>query len=206
MKILLVSAGSRKNGATERALREAEARFIQLGAECTKIWIGDSEIHPCNGCGACKVRGDCIRQDDAKMLESMIPAHDGYMFFTPVHYGGASGVMKSALGRIFTSRRSDLEYKAGAAVAISRRGGNVTALEELTRFFSFASMICVNGNYPGIIHGTEENEAEMDGEGLQTVRSIADNMVWILRCIEHGRRCGIEHPIQEKKIKTSYIR
>ena len=206
MKILLISAGTKKDGATERAVTEAEKALKNAGALCQKFNLFSHAIASCNGCGKCIESGRCIRDDEVLKLCDIAGDFDGFIFFSPVHYGGASGNLKSAMGRLFYSRKKVLEYKPAAAVAVSRRGGNVTALEEMTRFFSFASMPCVSGNYPGTVHGTSSCEAEKDEEGLQTVRSIAENMVWLIRCIECAKDIGLYHPIPEDKIKTSYIR
>lgn len=206
MKILLISAGTHIHGATERAALEAERTIRQAGETCETFRLYTESTAACNGCGACKKSGSCIHADSAQRLADAVEDFDGYIFFSPVHYGGATGALKTAMGRLFFSRHSVLEYKPAAAVAVSRRGGNVTAVEEMTRFFSFASMPCVFGNYPAIIHGTGYAEAERDLEGLQTVRSVAENMVWLIRCIEAGRSMGIRHPTPEKKIKTDYIR
>ena len=114
--------------------------------------------------------------------------------------------MKAALGRVFISKRSELEYKPASVVAVSRRGGNFTAIEEISRFFGFASMPYVPGNYPGIAHGTSGAEAEEDGEGLQTVRSIVNNMIWLIKCINCAKDAGIDRPAEEQKIRTGFVR
>ena len=191
MKILLISAGTKENGATERAVREASDVLVKNGVNYDIFRLYTSAIQTCNGCGVCIVKNRCIHEDNATRLADIAADFDGYIFFTPVHYAGASGAMKSALARLFYSKKKSLEYKPAAAVAVSRRAGNVCATEEITRFFSFASMPCVSGNYPGVIYGTTDKEIEKDTEGLKTIRSIAENMIWLLRCIEAGKSIGI---------------
>lgn len=206
MKILLVSAGTKPNGSTERAMEEARRELVAKGAVAETYCLYPTAIATCSGCGGCKKDGRCVHDDAATRLLEIAPDFDGYIFFSPVHYAGAAGSLKSAMSRLFISKKSALEYKPAAAVTVARRGGNVTALEEITRFFTFASMPSVSGNYPGIIHGACSDDVEKDEEGLQTIRSIADNMVWLISCIEAGKKAGIEHPTPEAKIKTSYIR
>ena len=205
MKILLISAGTKKEGATERALYEAERVLKKEKVDYDIFRLFTNAVATCQGCGACAKIGRCIHNDDASRLIEFAKGYDGYIFFTPVHYGGASGTMKSALARLFFSNKKELEYKPASAIAASRRGGNVTALEELTRFCSFASMPIISGNYPGIIHGTSYDEAGRDLEGLQTVRSIVSNMIWLIKCISMGKNAGVYHPTPEEKIKTNYI-
>lgn len=206
MKILLISAGTKVGGSTERAMEEAAKAITALGGEAEKFSLYATSMATCSGCGGCGASGRCVHEDEATRLADIAPDFDGYIFFTPVHYAGAAGSLKSAMTRLFISKKAHLEYKPAAAVAVARRGGNVTALEEITRFFSFASMPTVSGNYPGIIHGNTAEEVEKDEEGLQTIRSIAGNMVWLIRCIEEGKKHDIDRPTPEAKIKTSYIR
>ena len=206
MKILLISAGTKANGSTERAMEEAEKAIIRAGAEAKKFSLYATSMATCSGCGGCSKSGRCVHDDEATKLAELAPEFDGYIFFSPVHYGGATGALISAMSRLFYSKRSELAYKPAAAIAVSRRGGNFTAIEEITRFFSFACMPTVTGNYPGIIHGSSYSDVEKDEEGLQTVRSITENLVWLLKCIHLAKEDGIEHPTPEPKVKTSYIR
>jgi len=206
MKILLITSGTKIHGSTERAVVEAEQMLGRLKVSYERFDLKSKTIASCSGCGCCTNTGRCIYNDAAQRLADLVSSFDGYIFFSPVHYGGATGAIKATMGRLFYSKKRDLEYKPAAAIAVSRRGGNVTALEEMTRFFGFACMPTVYGNYPGIIHGTTWEEVEKDEEGLQTIRSICENMVWLIKCIEAAKNLGIEHPIPEEKIKTSYIR
>ncbi len=206
MKILLISAGTKKEGATERALYEAECTLKKENIDYNIFRLFTNSVATCKGCGACAKSNRCIHNDEALVLIEITKGYDGYIFFTPVHYGGASGTLKSTLARLFFSNKKELEYKPAAVIAASRRGGNVTALEEITRFCTFASMPVVSGNYPGIIHGTSYDEAGLDLEGLQTVRSIISNTVWLIKCINIGKSMGVDHPTPEEKIKTNYIR
>lgn len=206
MKILLIAGGTKIHGSTDRAVTEAEHSLKKLSVSYEKFELRSKTIASCSGCGCCKNSGRCIYSDAAQRLADLVSGFDGYIFFSPVHYGGATGAIKSTMGRLFYSKKNELEYKPAAAIAVSRRGGNITALEEMARFFSFASMPYVSGNYPGIIHGTSWEEVEKDEEGLQTIRSVCENMVWLIKCIQAGKNSGIEHPVAEEKIKTSYIR
>lgn len=189
-----------------RAVYEAKSEFQRLGISSDVFWLGREAVFSCRGCGVCKKTGECFLKDAAYDLSTRVKDYDGFMFFTPVHYAGASGNMISALSRLFFSKKCDLAYKPAVAISVSRRGGNVSALEEIHRYFYFASMPVISGNYPGIIHGTTQSEVELDLEGLQTVRSISKNMAWIMKAIESARLQGIYPEPEEKKIKTSYIR
>lgn len=193
MKILLISAATKPNGATERAVSEAADVFKENGICYEKFNLYPKSIGSCSGCGVCRKEGRCVYNDEVTRLADMCSDFDGYIFFSPVHYGGAAGIMKAAMTRLFYSKKKHLEYKPAAAIAVSRRAGNITAIEEMTRFFTFASMPVVSGAYPGVLYGATKEELENDGEGLRTVRSIAENMIWLIRAIDAGKSVGI-HP------------
>lgn len=205
IKVLLVSSSTKQNSSTRRAVDEAEKEFRKLGIDADIFELGNSAIFSCNGCGYCKKSGKCIYNDKASELTELLENYEGFIFFTPVHYGGASGNMISLLGRIFYSQKKALDYKPASVITVSRRGGNLTAFEEITRFLTFSSMPIVTGNYPGIIHGTTYDEVSRDYEGLQTIRAICNNMAWLMASIRNADECGITRPISEEKIRTNYI-
>ena len=190
MKILLVSGATKKDGATARAVFEAERVLKDNNISYDVFNLSTSAITTCSGCGWCRSGNRCIHEDAATMLADICGEYDGYIFFTPVHYGGATGAMKAALSRVFYSKKASVAGKPAAAVAVSRRAGNITAIEEITRFFLFASMPTVAGAYPGVVRGTTREAVENDSEGLQNVKSICENMIRLLRCIEIGKSVG----------------
>ncbi len=188
MKILLISGSTKPDGATERAVIEAVSVFKENGISYEIFNLYSYPIATCNGCGACRKGDGCIHKDWATHLLDICVDFDGYIFFTPVHYGGATGTIKATMSRLFYSKKKCLEYKPAAAVAVSRRAGNITAIEEITRFFYFASMPIVTGIYPGVVYGATKEAVESDKEGLANVRSIAENMIWLVRCIEAEKK------------------
>lgn len=206
MKLLLVCAGTKKEGTTNRALEEAKSAISVWGGEFEVLSLYSASIPSCSGCGWCKGGSGCVHNDLARTLAEMSRDFDAFIFFTPVHFGGASGVLKSALGRAFYSRRAHFEHKPALTVSVSRRGGNFTAIEEINRFFLFANMTVVAGNYPPILHGESALDAEEDKEGLQSIRSAVSELLWICRCIELGKKSGFFPFFNEEKIRTNYIR
>lgn len=206
MKILLISAGTSESGATERAVLEAKNALLISGAEVDVFYLREHTVAACCGCGACRTKEGCRIEDEATRLSKRLYLYDGFIFLTPTHFGGAHGGLKSLMGRLFYSKKGDFKNKPCGAVATSRRGGNMAALDEIQRFFYFAEAICVSGNYPAILHGTSLAEAQEDKEGLQSIRTLAKKLVWCAKCFETSRRLGILPPTDEEKLKTPFIR
>lgn len=206
MKILLVNGSPHEHGVTDRALEEfrAVAKNANVGTET--FWLGNSPILSCIACGLCRKTGRCFFEDGVNTLAALAKEADAFVFGTPVHYAGASGALKCAMGRLFYSASGALRGKPAVALAVSRRGGNVSALSEIEKFFTFNSMPIVSGNYWCILHGTTRDEAEEDKEGLQTLRIAAKNLVFLSCATSLAMQSGVPLPETEEKIRTSFIR
>ncbi len=67
-------------------------------------------------------------------------------------------------------------------------------------------MPVVSSTYWNMVHGKTPDEVKQDLEGLQTMRNLALNMAWLLKCIKAGESMGINKPQAEKKVYTNFIR
>ena len=130
---------------------------------------------------------------------------DGFIFGSPVHYASPGGTIKAFMDRVFYSGGKHLRHKPAAAVASSRRAGGTATLDVLNKYFTINCMPVVSSNYWNEVHGGNADEVRRDEEGMQIMRVLGSNMVWLLKCIEAGRQAGIV-PTEEKKIYTNFIR
>ena len=206
MKVLLVNGSSHKNGCTFTALNEVARILIQEGVEAEIFHLGNAELRDCCGCNACKSTGECVFNDMVNDFIARAKEADGFVFGTPVYFALPSGRILSLLDRAFYAGGYAFAYKPGAAIASARRSGTTASFDVLNKYFTIANMPVVSSNYWNNIHGKVADEAKQDLEGLQTMRNLARNMVWILRCIEAGKQKGIEAPQQEARIYTNFIR
>lgn len=206
MKVLLVNGSSRHHGNTEGALKEMAAVFTQEGIESEILWLGTEPVRDCIACGGCS-SGTCVFTDDvvSELLEKAAGA-DGFIFGTPVYYAHPSGKLLSVLDRAFYSATHLFRKKPGAAVAVARRAGTTASVDVLNKYFTIAEMPVVSSSYWNVVHGCQAGEVTEDGEGLQTVRNLARNMAWLIRCIEAGKAAGIEPPQTERGNVTNFIR
>jgi multimeric flavodoxin WrbA len=130
---------------------------------------------------------------------------DGFVFGSPVHYASAAGALVSFMDRVFYSSVKKFLYKPAAAVVSCRRGGASTTFDVLNKYFTISNMMVVGSNYWNEVHGNTPEEVMQDEEGLQTMRILGNNMSWLLKCIELGKKEGLA-PINERKIRTNFIR
>lgn len=206
MKVLLVNGSSNKDGVVNLALEEVERKLNENGIDTEIFWIGNKAISGCLGCGACFKTKKCFINDKVNEFLEKAAQADGFIFGSPVHYAGPSGFIKSFMDRCFYGKSSLFEYKPAASIVSCRRGGAATAFDDLNKYFTISNMLVVGSQYWNQIHGNTKEEALKDEEGLQIMRTLGENMAWVLKLIECGNKNGIKKPIKEKRISTNYIR
>ena len=208
MKVLLINGSPRGEGCTYPALQEAACTLEECGIETEIVSVGNKPVRGCIGCGTCSRKGNgrCVFNDDA-VNEILAKAEeaDGYIFGSPVHFASASGAITSLMDRMFYAGKC-FAHKPAAAIVSCRRGGATASFDQLNKYFTIRNMPVVSSNYWNMVHGNTPDEVRQDEEGMQTVRILARNMAWLLKCIEAGKAAGIEVPAIEPKISTNYIR
>lgn len=206
MKVILVNGSPNEKGCTYTALCEVEKALNAGGVDTEIFWIGNSPIAGCTGCGACAKLGNCVFDDTVNEFVSKAEGADGFVFGSPVHYAAASGALTSFMDRAFYMGGGKMRGKLGASIVSCRRGGASAAFDQMNKYFTINSMPIVSSQYWNQVHGTNPEEVLRDEEGLQTMRTLGNNMAWLLKCIEEGKNVGITIPPQETKIKTNFIR
>lgn len=206
MKVILVNGSPKKNGCTYTALTEVAGALEKNGIETEIFHVGNKPLAGCMGCGACLKTGKCFMDDTVNEFVEKAKEADGFVFGSPVHYAAASGAITSFLDRAFYGKGSVFAGKPGASVVSCRRGGASAAFDQLNKYFTISSMPVVSSQYWNQVHGTTPEEVRQDEEGMQTMRTLGNNMAWLLKCIELGEKEGIPFPEGEKKIATNFIR
>lgn len=205
MKVLIINGSPRKDGNTTIAIKEMEKIFAESGVEFETMQIGDQDIRGCKACGACKKLGRCIFNDAVNEAAPKFKEADGLVIASPVYYASANGTLVSFMDRLFQSAPIDKTMKVGASIAVARRGGCSATFDELNKYFTIAGMPVASSQYWNSVHGGAKGEAEQDIEGLQTMRTLARNMVFLMRSIELGKeKYGL--PEKEEHAWTNFIR
>ncbi len=207
MKVLLLNGSPNEAGCTFTALKEIAQTLAVFHIDSEILQLGKQPIRDCIGCGACGSRnGVCVFEDDpVNELIGKAAEADGFVFGSPVYYAHANGRVLSVLDRAFYAGGSAFTHKPGAAVVSARIAGTTAALDDLNKYFMINQMPVVSSTYWNMVHGNTPEEVAQDLEGLQTMRNIASNMAWLLKCIEAGKEKGIEAPVNSK-VATNFIR
>ena len=205
MKVLMINGSPRPNGNTSLALREMETIFKAEGIETEIIQVGNKAIRGCVACGKCAEKGKCVFDDAVNEVAPKFEACDGLVVGSPVYYASANATLVALLTRLFYSTTFDKTMKVGAAVAVARRGGLSATFDELNKFFTISGMPVAASQYWNSVHGREPGQAAQDSEGLQTMRTLARNMTFLMRSIELGKeKYGL--PEREAPQRTNFIR
>ncbi len=211
MKVVLVNGSPNKEGCTYRALKEIAMELTKEGIDTEIFWIGKKPITGCMACWSCGDTGKCIFDDVVCKFHKIADCADGYIFGSPVHYASATGMLTSFMDRVFMSEQlgqggHNFRLKPAAAIVSARRGGTTSTFDQLNKYFSIMEMPIISSSYWNMVHGQEPKEVEMDQEGLQTMRVLARNMAYFLKCKQAGSLAGISLPTEEKGVTTNFIR
>lgn len=205
MKVLLINGSPHKDGNTAIALREMEKVFTANGIEAEIAHIGVKNIRSCISCDGCAATGRCVFDDCVNELAEKFAVSDGLVVGSPVYFASANAGLVALLQRLFYCTHFDKRMKVGASVAVARRGGITATYDELNKFFGISGMPIASGQYWNGVHGLSAGDALQDAEGLQQMRALADNMIFLMRSIALGKeKFGL--PNKEPRVSTNFIR
>ena len=205
MKVLILNGSPRPNGNTSIAVNEIVKIFSEENIETEVVQIGNKDIRGCIACCFCFKNGKCAFDDVVNELAAKFEAADGLVLASPVYYASANATLIACLDRLFYSTHFDKTMKVGASVVVARRGGCSATFDELNKYFTICGMPVASSQYWNSLHGREKGEAELDAEGLQTMRTLARNMSFLMKSIALGKeKFGL--PQKEEWQPTHFIR
>lgn len=205
MKVLMINGSPHAKGNTYTALQEMEKIFAKEGIETEIVHVGNQAIRGCIACYSCYEKGRCVFDDMVNETAPKFEECDGLVIASPVYYASANATLIAFLDRLFYSTHFDKRMKVGASVVAARRGGLSATFDELNKYFTITGMPVASSQYWNSIHGRTPGEASQDAEGLQTMRTLAGNMIFLMKSIALGKEAfGL--PEQETKIATNFIR
>lgn len=210
MKVLLTNGSPHKEGCTYTALSEVAAALNKQGIDTDIFWIGNKALSGCIACKKCVEKNQCVFDDKVNGFLNIAEDYDGFVFGTPVHWGGASGSITSFMDRVFYADLcgggNRFLLKPAAVVTSARRAGTTATWDQLNKYFGLMQMPIITSRYWNMVHGATPEQVKQDLEGLQVMRVLGNNMAYFLRCKEAAEKMGIEIPEQEPMVFTNFIR
>ena len=200
MKVLLINGSPNEHGSTYTALAEVADTLHKYDIATEIVYLGRKPIAGCIACMKCFETGHCFRDDMVKELQKRLDEFDGIVLGSPVYYSNPTGQILSFVQRLFFCKEGVMAGKLGASVVSCRRGGASAAFESLNQFFTICNMPVVSSQYWNSVHGFTPEDVHKDKEGLQTMRSLGENMAWMLKAL-----AGNPHPAYEQRQRTHFI-
>ena len=206
MKVLLVNGSPHKEGCTYTALCEVSKALNENGVDTDIFWIGNKAL---SGCIACK-NNKCIFNDSVNELLDIAGDYDGFIFGSPVHWGGASGAITSFMDRAFyadlNGKDNRFRLKPVAAVISARRAGTTATWDQMNKYFGLMQMPIVTSRYWNMVHGATPDEVRQDKEGMQVMQILGNNMAFFINCKNVAMKMGINMPDEPEFVFTNFIR
>lgn len=210
MKVLLINGSPHKEGCTYTALNEVAAALNKQEIDTDIFWIGNKALSGCIACKTCVEKNQCVFDDKVNEFLNIAGDYDGFVFGTPVHWGGASGSITSFMDRVFYADLCGggdrFLLKPAAVVTSARRAGTTATWDQLNKYFGLMQMPIITSRYWNMVHGASPEQVKQDLEGLQVMRVLGNNMAYFLHCKEAAKKMGIKIPKQEPMVFTNFIR
>ena len=205
MKVLILNGSPHAEGNLSVAINELKKAFAEEGVEVERVAVGNKNIGGCKACFACGGLKRCVIDDLVNETLPKFEAADGLILASPVYYASPNGSLVSFCDRLFFASKFDKRMKVGASVAVARRGGWSATFDVLNKYFGICGMPVASSQYWNQLHGAAPGEAAQDAEGLQTMRTLAKNMSFLMKAIALAKeKYGL--PSVEDPIRTSFIR
>lgn len=202
-KVLLINGSPRADGCTATALNEMVKVFSAEGVETEIIQVGNKDIRGCLACNSCGKNGKCIIDDLVNEVAVKFEQADGLALGSPVYYGSPNGTLLAFADRLFYSTSFSKHMKVGTSVVSCRRAGNTASFDVLNKYFTISGMPLAPSTYWNQVHGHTAEDVLKDLEGLQTMRNLARNMVFMIKSFSDAKE-KYGYPEVEKGIYTSF--
>lgn len=187
MKVLIINGSPHKSGNTSIAIDEVVKTLAEENIEAEVVQIGNKAVRGCIACNRCAELGHCVFDDEVNKIAEKFESADGLIVASPVYYASANATLIACLDRLFYSTSFDKTMKVGASIVVARRGGCTATFDELNKYFTISRMPVVSSQYWNCVHGRAPGEAACDAEGMQTMRTLARNMAFLLKSISLGK-------------------
>lgn len=187
MKVVAFNGSPRKTGNTNMLINAVLEELRKEGIETEVVQMAGRPIHGCRACYRCLTNQDrrCSVNDDAlnEYLAKAIEA-DGIILGSPTFHGDITPELKALIdraGMVSKANGTLLRRKVGAAVVPVRRAGSVQAIHAINNLFLMNEMIVPGSSYWNMAIGMEKGDVAKDAEGMGTMRTLGQNMAWLLK-------------------------
>ena len=189
MKVVAFNGSPRKGGNTSILIRNVLDVLESQGIQTETVQVGGKPVRGCIACYKCfenKDRHCAVDKDTLNDCIDRMAAADGIILGSPTYFACMTSEIKALIDRAGMVSRANgmmLRRKVGAAVVAARRAGAVHTFDSINHFFTINEMIISGSYYWNMGFGREKGEVENDAEGLATMKTLGENMAWLLKKI-----------------------
>lgn len=208
MKVILVNGSPHEKGCIYTALSVVAKELNSENIETEIFHIGTKAISGCIFCNKCSELKKCIFDDTVNTFIEKAKEADAFIFGAPVYYASMNGAMSAFMDRaFFAGSNADIyRLKPAASVVNARRAGNTVTFDQMNRYLEMSEMPVISSTYWNMTHGFTPEDVMKDLEGIQTLKILAKNMAWFLKCKEIATKNGVELPSKPTLVRTHFIR
>lgn len=208
MKVIMVNGSPNANGCTFTGLGIIKERLAGHGVDSEIFQVGKQPVVGCTACRTCKQQGKTGRcvfdADGVNAVAEALRGADALILGSAVHFASATGAATSFFDRLFYCTETEAKrLKFGACIVSCRRGGASAAFDQLNKYFTISQMPVVSSCYWNGIHGYTAEDVYKDEEGVRVMKTLADNMAYLIRC---KRESYVEMPEALPLVMTNFIR
>jgi len=187
MKVFAVNGSPRKAGNTYNMIKTVLSVCEEAGLDTEIYQAGGLPVRGCLACGTCGTNvGRCVTDDWINEVYQKMKEADAIILGSPTYFADLTPETKAVIDRCgFISRRDGNAFarKIGAAVSAVRRAGEIHTLDSIQHFFLINEMIVPGSSYWNMSLSRDLGDYENDAEGINTMKRLGENMVWLLRKI-----------------------
>ncbi|HDZ61806.1 MAG TPA: flavodoxin family protein [Nitrospirae bacterium] len=189
MKVVAINGSARKKGNTAILLNKVLDELKGAGIRTELVQLSGKPVQGCIACYKCFKNKDMkcsVTKDIVNTLISKMLEADGILLGSPTYFSNVSASMKALIERAGMVARANgdmFKHKVGAGVVAVRRAGATHVFSSLNYFFLIGQMIIPGSNYWNMALGKDPGDVLKDKEGLNTMKTLGQNMAWLLNKI-----------------------
>jgi len=181
MRVIGISGSPRKDGNSEMLLSHALEPFREKGWEVVQFNLSNHTVLPCKGCDYCQQAGECVIDDDMKVLYEEYSKCDAVIISSPAYYRNVTAQLKAIFDRTYaTNIKKPLEGKLGGAIAVGRGqdGGQSIVLTIIYNYLLSSGALCVPGELNGLAASADKpGDILLQPNRLKQARILGENVI-----------------------------
>ncbi len=194
MKVIALNASARKDGNTAILLNTVLDELKNEGIKTDMIQLAGKTLRGCTACNKCMKTLDkhcAVKKDMLNDIIDQMLSADGILLGSPTYFSDVTANMRAFIersGRVSRVNDYMLKHKVGAGVVAVRRAGAIPAFTGMFLYLHYMQMVIPGSSYWNVGIGRDIGDVLKDEEGLQTMKTLGQNMAWLLKKVADPKK------------------